>query len=909
MAKTSTKKNKVETDRSRQLQREHSRESMRRLREKIKNDPVLYEESKRKEKERYLARKVTGKIKKIDQMSTREKRKTRKEWRARSKKSYDKKKGDQQLERDLRENTPPASPIMFQPIIPIPAGSQENLSRQAIQGKLIQRRNRESLKKEIKFLRERLLEKDRKLAKYKKKVQRIKKKQPDSPNKKVTNMLKGQQVTPEVKRSLVFSEAIQQQLKSNFKQNKSHLDKRSFTSTISGDIIKKYRFKCLLGSSTSRRLLLKNGKNNDLSKKRQNVAQKVKQAVKNFFEKDLISRLCPGKKDTVTFHKVKKQKRYLNGTLFSTYIQFKKFHPLIKISYQTFCNFRPFWVLKPNARLRDTCLCMLHDNMTLLTAKAKTYDLIETKDPEELSRQICCDKKNDDCINRSCPICQSKSIRINKYENNDIVSYEKWYSKKVEIEIKGKKKMCQKTVKEPVECSKQEMVDHLKKSLTRFMVHLRNISHQYSSVDTIKKSLTLNEALFHIDFSENYNCKYAKEIQSAHFGGSKPQVTLHTVVMYYLSTNTNGEELVKPMSLCTFSDNMRHDPAAICAHLEPVIKEALEIVPKLRTAFFLSDGPSTQYKNKKMFLLMVNFLAKKLGVQRLRWIFSEPGHGKGAPDGVGGCLKRTADNLVSQGIDIPNFEVLILNLKKHCKGIKCLTIESSRIQDIDETLPLSLKPFKGTMAIRELTWSEGAQNVLQARKLCCLKCNESTTCSHFPLGLIQLPLPVEEVVQGSGSSSSLQVQVLKKDKKSETLGSISQQIESYLRMSLRPPADLRYFKPESVAPVKEPELAGVSSESNNNSISELIIDTRMEEEIKIAEAISKLKIKGGNLVNEVVEYSKNFVGNLVKSIRTYKEFDNVKKLLALVQPTLAAIKNNSMFPKEDFLMQKRKEID
>nr|CAI5852709.1 unnamed protein product [Callosobruchus analis] len=239
------------------------------------------------------------------------------------------------------------------------------------------------------------------------------------------------------------------------------------------------------------------------------------------------------------------------------------------------------------------------------------------------------------------------------------------------------------------------------------------------------------------------SCKYASELQSAHFGGSKPQVTLHTVVMYYLSTDTNGEQSVKPLSLCTFSDNMRHDPAAICAHLEPVIEEALEIVPNLRTAFFLSDGPSTQYKNKKMFFLMVNFLAEMLRVQRLRWIFSEPGHGKGAPDGVGGCLKRTAGNLVSQGIDIPNFDALISNLMNHCKGIKCLTIESSRIEDIEEILPLSLKPFKGTMLIRELTWSELAKNVLQARKLCCLECDESTTCSHFPLGLIQLPQPAD----------------------------------------------------------------------------------------------------------------------------------------------------------------------
>lgn len=41
------------------------------------------------------------------------------------------------------------------------------------------------------------------------------------------------------------------------------------------------------------------------------------------------------------------------------------------------------------------------------------------------------------------------------------------------------------------------------------------------------------EAMLHVDFSENYGCKYAAEVQSAHFGGSKPQISLHTSVLYF----------------------------------------------------------------------------------------------------------------------------------------------------------------------------------------------------------------------------------------------------------------------------------------------------------------------------------------------------------------------------------------
>lgn len=51
------------------------------------------------------------------------------------------------------------------------------------------------------------------------------------------------------------------------------------------------------------------------------------------------------------------------------------------------------------------------------------------------------------------------------------------------------------------------------------MMHVNNIKHQHAAVNHIKEHLSLEEVLIHVDFSENYGCKYGKEIQSAHFGG------------------------------------------------------------------------------------------------------------------------------------------------------------------------------------------------------------------------------------------------------------------------------------------------------------------------------------------------------------------------------------------------------
>lgn len=117
--------------------------------------------------------------------------------------------------------------------------------------------------------------------------------------------------------------------------------------------------------------------------------------------------------------------------------------------------------------------------------------------------------------------------------------------------------------------------------------------------------------LLHFYFSENFNCKYTEEIQSAHFGGSKPQITLHTSVCYYSSEN-----LGKPSHkrFCTLSESLRHDPAAITAHLDCVLDKIKKtLVPGLKKIHLVSDGPSTQYKNKTMFYLLANHLLAVCG--------------------------------------------------------------------------------------------------------------------------------------------------------------------------------------------------------------------------------------------------------------------------------------------------------
>lgn len=195
--------------------------------------------------------------------------------------------------------------------------------------------------------------------------------------------------------------------------------------------------------------------------------------------------------------------------------------------------------------------------------------------------------------------------------------------------------------------------------MVKFRCHLFNIRWQYRAYRELRENLLSHECLLHIDFSENYVCQYSDEVQSVHFGGSHQQATLHTGVLY---TAQNP-----PLPFCSISPSRRHDPPAICVH--PVLDMIKTKFPEVSCLHFFSDGPATQYRQKGNFFLLSREPFKN-GFQEVTWSFFEANHGKGAPDGVGGTLKRSADRLVCMGIDIPSAEMLYTKLKERESAVQ-----------------------------------------------------------------------------------------------------------------------------------------------------------------------------------------------------------------------------------------------
>ena len=102
--------------------------------------------------------------------------------------------------------------------------------------------------------------------------------------------------------------------------------------------------------------------------------------------------------------------------------------------------------------------------------------------------------------------------------------------------------------------------------------------------------LTEEAVIIHVDFSENYTCKYSSEVQACHFGAGVDQETLHTGVLYAYDTFTS-------FAIIQNRRVMIHQPNG------PVLDMIRETMPNVDTLHILSDGPTTQYRNKKNFFL------------------------------------------------------------------------------------------------------------------------------------------------------------------------------------------------------------------------------------------------------------------------------------------------------------------
>ncbi|KAK7918767.1 hypothetical protein WMY93_010051 [Mugilogobius chulae] len=130
-----------------------------------------------------------------------------------------------------------------------------------------------------------------------------------------------------------------------------------------------------------------------------------------------------------------------------------------------------------------------------------------------------------------------------------------------------------------------------------------------------------------------------------------------------------------------------------------------------------SDGPCTQYKQKGNVFLFCTQLAQR-GITGGTWNFFEASHGKGAPDGVGGTLKRKADKLVSKGRDIPDAKELFKALTEEETTVKLFYVESEDVEQAVQRMPKEIPPVPSIMKTHQMVTTSPGE--ITYREISCL---------------------------------------------------------------------------------------------------------------------------------------------------------------------------------------------
>jgi hypothetical protein len=402
-----------------------NKERQRRFREKRNSDPVKRAEYLAKRREKYALDLKDGKRKNIDQLTEREKRCIRRKWKTTKRDYRQRKKILENLPNLTPPNSPPENDIRAQG----PSHQQLSANRK-------KKRSVAKCYRDNKILRDQLRSMSKKVALYRMRLFRQKMEgpnQPETPRTKTRKVLrywkssKHQKdvLRERVRRTLKFHYAMSDQLSESYRKG-NNLKKKSLAEVLTGKIMKKYGLcttaKESMGVFSGRHKRLKKGS------KTKREAKKLLE----FFERDDVSRLTAGQKQTVTVRGMKKQRRILNHSLQDLHEQFQMENKETTLSYSSFCRQRPWWVLPPKESDRETCSCKIHENTRFLAIELKRKQLLDTDNLRSLVSLAACSTSDKKCMYGNCRKCKDVCIvqPQRKIDLNEDAKWFQWVTKK-----------------------------------------------------------------------------------------------------------------------------------------------------------------------------------------------------------------------------------------------------------------------------------------------------------------------------------------------------------------------------------------------------------------------------------------------------------------------------------------------
>ena len=405
--------------------------------------------------------------------------------------------------------------------------------------------------------------------------------------------------------------------------------------------------------------------------------------VRKYYLRPDVSTCLPGKRDTVKVGKQKMAKHVLQDTIQNTYSRFKTEYSSCNVSLSLFRRLRPVNVKPVSFTRRDVCLCAYHQNLALKLRSVNKHTRLGVFPDQVLQRNTDEDIK-------------SKLQMI----PHDSVAFHTWKSVEHSYGRTSQKKSTMKTKLITQTMSRQCFIDTVMEEVSLMRAHISRVKAQYKAVREIKNRLPTNHVTVQMDFAENWTAHAKEEVQSAYY--NQEQFTIHPIVCHFRKNDN-----LETKTYIIVSDDRSHMAESVLCFLfkvVPMIKQ--DLVQDLQCIHYISDSPSSQYRNIKM----MSILAKHQLLFNIN----------ASCDGSGGASKRNADLAIKKGVHIDSAEDYVSYQNTTDSAMTHVLVSQKEIAAAKSTMTKIMKghsKITGTLTIHAVTSQQ--PGLLQTRQTSC----------------------------------------------------------------------------------------------------------------------------------------------------------------------------------------------
>ena len=508
--------------------------------------------------------------------------------------------------------------------------------------------------------------------------------------------------------------------------------KKLITALLSGPEIKRARLRstiCKKVGISERTVRRKTDMSlQDSTKKRRILpaaSDELRHTIYVFLSRDDNSSLCPAKAASTRCEEGRKQNRILSDYVYALHLKFLSENTDFKVSQSLFYRLVPKHIkFSKDLKVRG-CLCEKCENFQhLLRRMAK---LTEKNVPlsckrfcEEFDDGVAVEELLKDVDEEEVSFCQWRKVQ------EELTSYK---AETVDGKVKRVKttRVVDRTKLVTVSLNKKQFENKFRHTVADWREHYYRLRTQFEEIRKLRERMDDTQLMIQLDFAENYTCHSCEEVQSAHW--NKTAVTLHPVVVHFRRTEDGPLE---HKSLTYISElDKAHNAEMVHCILRKLMSTDLhkaigaDVLGKVTMINYISDSPYSQYRNKYIYFLIANhhFLYGYGAV----WHYMECGHGKGSCDGVGGTVKRLADQASLHGSEIVDADSLYLwattiNSSIHFSFVTVDEFELAE-EDIRKLRDLKMKTALGISSrLHSIRRAKGLQNVCWRDTSCC--CDE-----------------------------------------------------------------------------------------------------------------------------------------------------------------------------------------